>query len=151
MRPTLTLRRLIWGLRTVALVLIAFGLAKCGRPTQAPSPEPRLYTVSLGAGDSAYNDVCDFVAFRETKGGWETSDGIFQIVQPEITHNPVSADELPFPPPTEGASLSGNFDGFGRRTIRDESANQTYSVEIVYHATTYSAVLNRMRQLDCFR
>jgi hypothetical protein len=52
--------------------------------------------------------------------------------------------------PAEGASLSGNFGGFGKRWIIDASSNDSYLVDVVYHTTDYDAVLNRMRQVDCF-
>jgi hypothetical protein len=46
--------------------------------------------------------------------------------------------------PLEGAKLTGDFGGFGKRSIHNESDNTDFSANVLYHAVTYSGAVNKM-------
>jgi hypothetical protein len=47
------------------------------------------------------------------------------------------------------ANLSGNFDGFGKRTIHNDSDNTTLTVDVIYHADSYKAAMEKLANDGC--
>lgn len=50
--------------------------------------------------------------------------------------------------PLQGAALSGNFDGFGKRTIHNDSDGTDLIVDVLYHPANYDGATQRVGQ-DC--
>lgn len=115
------------------LVAIAAGCSKAGTGKTS-------VTVLLGPGGGYYLENCAYDAFRRQGG---TNDyGIFGMKR-----GPMGAADLP----TQGAALSGNFEGFGARTLWDDTWHHTpFTANVVFHAATRDETLARMRQLKCF-
>jgi hypothetical protein len=127
------------------VVALAILMGGCAAHHPAATPTQSSYTVIMGVGSAYYTATCGYEAFFKNESGGG-SGGIVKIdtgaLPPGDPLNPTSE-------PTKGATLTGNFDGFGKRVIKDASANMTYTVNVVYHADNVDAIVNRMTVLGC--
>lgn len=64
--------------------------------------------------------------------------------------NPHAVETVNVPSiPVDGASITGNFSGFGDRILHNASNGSDLRVNVIYHAETYAAILNELGILDC--
>jgi len=132
----------------------------------------RSTKVALGAYGDYYVAGCGYEAYEIAERKKASEYGIFRLPggpkkmasvspnpflfeSPEPTPTP-TPEPTPAPgtsteSPSEGDVLSGDFQGYGRRVISDETANHSIEVDIIFHATDYSVILNRMQELGCFK
>jgi hypothetical protein len=116
--------------RVAVLVALLFSIAGC-------SQDPR-WRVTWGGG-SASKVVprnpfitCDlFAAFRN--GDAVIAEG--------------DAPSLP----AEGALLNGDMTGFGSRHVTNESNNHSFDVQVVYHTSSFQAIMTELRRRGCAR
>jgi hypothetical protein len=106
--------------------------------------------VTLGNGGAFNTFGCGFESYRSwTKG--HLDDGIYRLLdvrkglenQELYPHNRVG--------PEENDSISGDFNGLGKRTITDGATNKKYHVEIIYRTSSDDALLTKMRKLGCIQ
>jgi hypothetical protein len=143
-------RTAIRGAILASLIAIEVGCSHAKSPDQPP---PITYTVGFASGSEGYKDGCEYDVFQVWQDG-EIGAGIFKLIPDQMPSPPTGQRGKLLPIrvmdlPAEGASLSGDLSGFGKRRIMDSSANRSLMVDVVYHATTYDAALKRMTQLGC--
>jgi hypothetical protein len=101
----------------------------CASAQGASSDAPLASAQVLeGPGSDYIRPRCAYFAF-----GSEANDnryGIFKLAHGEQ--------------PNEGSTVSGDLDGFGIRTVHDNSSNADLAVDIVYQADSFEAVVNRL-------
>ena len=99
--------------------------------------------VTNGSGGAYYVERCGYEGYQLGEGP-QPAYGVFKIVSD--ANGATTKDG-----PSEGASLRGDFSGFGERRITDDSAGTSYTVDVVYHGADYQAILTRIQQLGCFK
>lgn len=139
--------RLIEGQRFLLAVTLTV-LASCAHKEAA--------TIVFGPGSENWQQNCILEGFSVgkdygvlaavyTKDEWVKA-AIRSFDTTTMTHTETMAEALGMP--SNGAALSGDFTGFGVRTIHDDSANREIKINVLYHASTIDGMMNGVQRFD---